>query len=240
MRASKRVKELSDALLSNGEAKQLAKVYAYTKHDLMNISPLTSNQKLWMIMAEEFDYIISNGSAGTGKTFLAMHKALHSVIVRKTHQQILIIRSAVPCRDIGHLPGTEEEKLSLYEEPYEALCYELLGRPTAYENLKKAGIIKFRSTSFMRGITFNDTVVILEEAQNMGFGEINTAMTRLGRNTRLYVCADDKQKDLKKDSGYQQALLNWRSMPSFGLVHFNIDDVVRSPIVKEWIIQCEA
>jgi phosphate starvation-inducible PhoH-like protein len=239
MRTAKRVKELSDALLANGDAKKLEKVYAYTKHDLIRLLPLTTNQERWLALAGEYDYIVGNGSAGTGKTFLAMHKALHSVIVLKTHKQILIIRSAVPCRDIGHLPGTETEKLALYEEPYEALCYELLGRPTAYENLKKAGIIKFRSTSFMRGITFNNTIVILEEAQNMSFGEINTIMTRLGQNTRLYVCADDKQKDLKKDSGYHQALLNWEAMPSFGMVHFNIEDVVRSPIVKEWIIQCE-
>jgi phosphate starvation-inducible PhoH-like protein len=127
----------------------------------------------------------------------------------------------------------------VYEDPYHGLCYELLGKATAYEHLKKANTVEFRSTSFLRGVTLNDTIVIFDEAQNASFSEINTLVTRLGENSRLFICADALQTDLKQhESGYLRALKIWESMDSFGVVSFDHDDIVRSEVVKDWIIKC--
>lgn len=234
------IAKLTEALMLNGEALRTERVQKFTHHDLLKLAPITPAQVEWFKAAESYDYLVANGSAGTGKTIIALYSALQSVIVKRTHVKIMVVRSAVPCRDIGFLPGSVLEKLAAYELPYHSLCHELLGRLTAYEHLKKAGIIEFHPTSFMRGVTLNDAIVVLEEAQNMTFEEISTIVTRLGDNSKLFVCADAAQTDLKKnESGYLRALRIWESMSRFKVITFGHDDIVRSDVVKEWIIKSE-
>jgi phosphate starvation-inducible protein PhoH len=232
--------QLSEALLLNGEAYRTERVYKFTQHDLKRVQPLTDNQEALFDSLGQFNHVVANGSAGTGKTFLMLYKALCEVIIKRQQSKIIVIRSAVSCRDIGFLPGLEAEKMAAYEHPYHALCHELLGKYTAYEHLKKAGIIEFKPTSFLRGQTFNDCIVILDEAQNLSQQEINTVMTRIGENSRIFICADSAQTDLRShESGYIKALRVWESMKSFDVVTFQHSDIVRSEVVKEWIIKSE-
>jgi phosphate starvation-inducible protein PhoH len=183
--------------------------------------------------------ICTHGSAGTGKTFLAMYLAFSSVIDRRDQNRIIIVRSAVPTREIGFLPGTLEEKSALYELPYVDICHELIGRASTYENMKDAGVIEFMTTSFIRGLTWDNAVVVVDEAQNMTFHEIDSIMTRLGHNTRIIVNGDIKQTDLegKKNGvcGMGQFMNIIKNMKEFTTVQYTVHDIVRSDLVKSWI-----
>ena len=230
---------LATALALNGEAVRTERPKALSIHDLRSIRPKTTTQVVAFEALKNIDHVVLNGTAGVGKSFIGMYFALESLL-NKDVQHIKIIRSAVACREQGFIKGSLEEKNAVYEAPYEGLCYELLGRQTAYEHLKKAGQLSFESTGYLRGITLNDTIVILDECQNLSFSEINTVMTRLGENSRIFVCADTAQCDLKRnETGYEKALRVWDSMDDFQVVTFNHDDIVRSKVVKDWIIGVE-
>jgi phosphate starvation-inducible protein PhoH len=232
--------QLSEALLLNGEAARTERIHKFTQHDLKRVYPLTDNQESLFNSLDQFNHVVANGSAGTGKTFLMLYKALQEVIISRKQTKIIIIRSAVSCRDIGFLPGLESEKMAAYEHPYHALCYELLGKFTAYDHLKKAGLIEFKPTSFLRGLTFDNAIIIVDEAQNLSHQEINTVMTRIGENSRIFICADSAQTDLRgNESGYVKALKIWHDMKLFDVVTFGQGDIVRSEVVKEWIIKSE-
>lgn len=234
------IKQLALALAMNGEAKQDRHKKSWSIHDLRKVYPITDNQKVAFELFEQDCNVILNGSAGTGKTFLALFKALEAVIATKQQDRIVICRSAVPCRDQGFLPGTLEEKGEPYEAPYAQLCTELLGKRSSYQDLKDAGIIEFVTTGYLRGITLDNTIIIADEMQNFSFHEISTLVTRLGENSRLFVSADCNQTDLRKsESGYNRALRVFDSIPEFQVVTFGHNDIVRSDIVKKWIIACE-
>lgn len=214
----------------------------WSKHDLIHIRPLTENQtkmfKLWF----SGQHICAHGTAGTGKTFLSSFLALNDYLDPKNnYEQIIIIRSAVSSREIGHLPGTLEEKMMAYELPYRDIFGELMGRESTYENMKKRGILEFMSTSFVRGLTWDNSIVIIDEFQNMTWFEIDNILTRVGENTRVLICGDDKyQCDLKKEKTCAKKLIDTATrMSEFGLVEFTREDVVRSNFVKNWIIARE-
>lgn len=234
------IDELSKALLLNGEAKAARKKKQWSVHDLKRIIPLTLNQATAFDEYRNKDHIILNGSAGTGKTYLHIYHALQAIISEKSHDKIIIFRSAVPSRDQGFLPGSIDEKSAPFEEPYSHIFTNLLGKASSYQDMKDAGLVEFRTTGYLRGLTFDDAIVIVDEAQNMSFHEINTLVTRMGENTRLFVSADSAQNDLKKsESGYLSALKVWQSMDEFSVITFSHDDIVRSGLVKAWIIKCD-
>lgn len=212
--------------------------------DIRKISPMTDTQADFFDGYEDADAHVLYGSAGTGKSFLALYFALQEILTDiPKYDRIIIVRSTVQARDMGFLPGTEEEKLSAYESPYMAICAEITGKSECYEKLKEAGKIEFMSTSFLRGQTFNRAIIISDESQNMGFGEISTIISRTGQDSRLIICGDGAQNDLIRDkhdqSGWREFLGVSRAMVEFRHYKFTSADIVRSGLVKSWIIACE-
>lgn len=209
-----------------------------TSHDLLGIQPLTDVQAEAFHTFHNFDVISLLGSAGTGKTFLACYLALRS-IVEGNHSKLLIVRTAVPTREVGYLPGTLEEKEEIYERPYHTIFDQLIKyKSRNYENMKEIGIVSFESTSYMRGTTFDNTIILFDEVQNASFQELDTVMTRIGENSKIIFVGDGRQADLKKN-GLEHFMTILRDMKSHGGVEFGVDDVVRSGLVKEYLITKE-
>lgn len=185
-------------------------------------------------------HIVADGCPGTGKTFVAMYKSFQEVLINRKYEKIVIIRSIVPSRDIGFLPGSLEEKVSVYEQPYRDICKDLFVStiPSPYEKCQEQGILEFMPTSFIRGTTFNDAIIIIDEAQNLEFNEASSVITRVGRNCKLVVCGDYFQSDLTKKSekdGYNHIKKILLSMNSIDLYTFGVEDIVRSGFVREFI-----
>ena len=207
--------------------------------DLQHVSPLTENQHLTFNAWEEDKNLLMTGTAGTGKSFLALHLAMRSVIEEETHSRVIIIRSIVPSRSIGFLPGNAKEKSKSYEAPYYSIFSELFGRGDAYEYLKNKKIVEFMSTSFVRGITINDAIVVIDEIQNMNAGELHSVFTRIGKNCRVIIAGDIKQTDLNKNkelSGFADFIKVINHMSTFYTIEFTKRDVVRGDIVREYIL----
>jgi len=206
---------------------------------LADISPITDAQRMFFDNYDGGKSQILMGYPGTGKTFLSLFKAFDELINGGTDlSQIVIVRSAVPTRDIGFLPGDLNEKSQVYELPYRKVCSELFGRDDAYEILVKHGIVRFMITSYVRGITLDNCIVILDEFQNCTSHESDSVLTRLGRNSKALFCGDfmqtdfskDKDKDVRKFVNVLESMPNWFSMNEFG-----VEDIVRSGIVKAYI-----
>jgi len=212
-------------------------------HDLKHIMPLTEMQEEMFHAFYNGNDICAHGSAGTGKTFLALYLALAELLEKRDQHRIIIVRSAVSTRDIGHLPGTIEEKMSEYERPYREIVAELIGRSSTYDDMKQAGLIEFMSTSYVRGLTWDNAIVIVDEAENMTFHEIDSVMTRLGKNSRVIVTGDIPQTDLVKRSndatGLPRAVKVIKNMKSFVEILFTRHDIVRGEFVKAWITAAE-
>jgi phosphate starvation-inducible protein PhoH len=207
---------------------------------LKEIHPLTKNQGLVFDAYHNEKHIVCAGSAGTGKTFCLLYLMLHDLVYNNEYEKIVIIRSAVPTRNIGFLPGSEDEKMEAYEIPYKNICNDLFGRADAYEILKKKDLIEFQSTSYIRGTTFDNTLILVDEFENCNFHESDSIITRCGKNTRIFFSGDFKQTDLdgkREISGYLDFMKIINNMDSFDAVEFTIDDCVRSGLVKEYLIE---
>lgn len=237
-----RLGRLEEALLSNGRAMEEGhKKKSWSIHDIKSIKPLTITQEDMFRTWFDGNHVCAFGSAGTGKTFIALYLALNEVL-QKYQNQIIIVRSAVPTREIGHLPGTLEEKIALYERPYSDMLWELIGRSSTYQDMKDAKVVEFMSTSFIRGLTWDNAIVIIDEFQNMTMEEIDSVITRIGKNTRVILCGDIKhQCDLRRGetTGAQNVINVLEHMNNFELIHFTKEDVVRSEFVKSWIMARE-
>lgn len=210
-------------------------------HDLKTVKPITTPQKMMFESFFSGNHIIANGYAGTGKTFIAAYLALTNVLSKEQPQEkIIIVRSAVPSRDIGFLPGTAEEKMEPYELPYKEIFSELVRYNHSYDTMKDTGHVSFMPTSFVRGLTWDNAVIIVDEMQNMTDSEINSVMTRVGNNSKVIVCGDNEQNDLtmkrNEQSGFQYFLKIADRMRMFDQITFGENDIVRSGFVKEWIL----
>ena len=197
---------------------------------LHDIEPLTRNQ---VLAFESERNLVLHGVAGTGKTFISCYLAFDDM-TKGMYKQLIIIRSAVPTRDIGFLPGSEKEKASVYEEPYKDIAVELFQRGDSYEILKTKGLLHFMTTSYLRGITLKDAVIIVDECQNMSFHELDSIVTRVGTNCKVIFCGDFRQADLAKN-GLQDFIRVLKAMDQFDLIDFEIKDIVRSDFVKDYI-----
>jgi phosphate starvation-inducible protein PhoH and related proteins len=198
---------------------------------LTEIEPLTRNQ------VKAFDstkHLILHGLAGTGKTFISSYLAFDDM-AKGSFEKLVIIRSAVPTRDIGFLPGTEKEKSSVYEEPYKDIANEIFGRGDAYGILKQKSLVEFMTTSFIRGITLKHAVILIDECQNMSFHELDSIITRMGQGCRVIFCGDFRQADLKQN-GMQDFMKILKRMGEFDFIEFEVEDIVRSEFVKNYII----
>ena len=199
--------------------------------EVQEIEPLTRNQ----VKAFESDkHLILHGVAGTGKTFVACYLGFDDM-AKKEYEKLVIIRSAVPTRDIGFLPGNEKEKASVYEEPYKDIAIDIFGRGDAYQILKTKNLVEFMTTSFIRGITLRNATIVIDECQNMSFHELDSIITRVGQNCRVILCGDFRQSDLK-NSGMNEFLNVIKRMELFDFIEFGIEDIVRSDFVKSYII----
>jgi len=210
-----------------------------TSLEFNSIRPLTVNQ------ARAFDGYISgknlmlHGSAGTGKTLLSLYLALKSILCDNEYKKLIIVRSVVPTRDMGFLPGSASEKSKVYEAPYISICQEIFGRGDAYDILKQKKIVEFMSTSFIRGITMLDSIIIVDEIQNLTSHEANSIITRVGRNCRVIFSGDIRQTDLNKgreQTGLYDFMKIIKRMKSFEHIEFTIDDVCRGNMVKEYLM----
>lgn len=210
--------------------------------DLKTFDPLTDNQRKFFDLYKKQEYFVAlHGVAGTGKTFIALYKALEEVLEKDNpFSKIIIVRSAVQSRDIGHLPGDIDEKMEIYRQPYVQICDTLFGRKDAYQRLEEQGHIEFISTSFIRGMSFDDAIIIVDEMQNLTFEEIDTVMTRVGYRSKIIWCGDYRQTDLNKRKNDVSGILKFLDiamhMKAFSKIEFTIDDIVRSSLVKDYIL----
>ena len=208
--------------------------------DLLTFQPITDNQTLTYDAYKNDKHLLLHGIAGIGKTFLSLYLALEDVLDPSTvYDDVFIVRSVVSTRDIGFLPGDEQEKVSIYEAPYRSICRELFGIKDSYDSLKQQNNVKFMSTSFIRGITINNAVIIVDECQNLNFHELDSIITRLGKNSKIIFCGDYTQSDLTKESD-KTGIINFmkilKELPEFTTVEFGINDIVRSDFLKSYII----
>lgn len=205
--------------------------------NLSEIKPKTANQQKVFDAYDEEQNLVIYGAAGTGKSFLSLYLSLDEALSEDSiYRKVIIIRSAVATRAIGHLPGTDAEKMSVYEVPYIGICNDLFNRGDAYEVLKQKGILEFESTSFMRGNTLKDCIIIFDEFQNCNFQELNTIVTRVGENCKIILCGDVVQNDLQReDTGFHRFMKIAERMESFSMIEFGVQDIVRSGFVKEYL-----
>lgn len=205
--------------------------------ELQLVRPRTETQRQ-VFEAYPNSHLLLHGAPGTGKSFLALYLGLRDVLERQDYERVAIVRSTVPTRDVGFLPGTIQEKMAVYESPYHQICSELFHRGDAYDLLTRHGHVEFLSTSFVRGTTLRNAVVIVDEVQNMTDAELNTVVTRLGDGCKLIVCGDIRQCDLKKErSGVADFFKIASEMrDQFEVIEFSADDIVRSAFVKSYII----
>jgi len=213
---------------------------------LLPVEPLTDNQR---VMFEEYgkgQNIFAYGAAGTGKTFVALYLALRDVLDEDSpYDKVYIVRSLVATREIGFLPGTHEDKASLYQIPYKNMVKYMFEMPDdasfemLYENLKAQETVSFWSTSFLRGTTLDNSIVIIDECQNLNFHELDSIMTRCGQDTKIMFCGDARQSDLQK-AQERTGILDFQSilenMKEFSMVEYGIEDIVRSGLVKSYLI----
>lgn len=210
--------------------------------DLKTFEPLTDNQRKFFDAYKQGDYFIAlHGVAGTGKTFCALYKAIEEVLDKSNpFNKIIVVRSAVQSREIGHLPGDVNEKMEIFQQPYRQICDTLFGRRDAWDRLEEQHHIEFISTSFIRGMSFDDAIIIVDECQNMTWDEINTVMTRVGYRSKIIWCGDYRQTDLNKRKNDMSGLIKFldigKLMSSHTRIEFNVDDIVRSSLVKDWIM----
>ena len=208
----------------------------------IDIKPITKHQEETFSAWNVGDNLVLNGSAGTGKTFMSLYLGLNEVFGKSNHKKLVIIRSVVPTRDLGFLPGTVEEKLSAFETPYQQMCTELFKDKNSYETLKTKHQIEFLSTSYIRGTTFNDSILIIDECQNLTFHELDSIIARVGHNCRIIFCGDYYQSDFKqaKDkAGIIEFINIIEHLNSFSVIEFDWKDIVRSDFVRDYIMTKE-
>ena len=216
-------------------------------NQLLTINPIGENQqKVFDAWAKEKNLFLT-GSAGTGKTFILLHLALKAVLDKgQPFDKVVLVRSLLPSRDIGFLPGTLEEKSDLYQDPYRILIRYLFEMPSEqghqilYSKLVEQGSLEFYSTSFLRGQTFDRSIIIVDEASNMIFQELDTIMTRVGQDSKICFAGDMAQSDLRKTNGDQDGYHNFQAileeMDEFDVVEFGIGDIIRSGLVRSYLI----
>ena len=218
-----------------------------TYNQLNQIKAVTDSQKLvfdtWKQGQNQFLF----GCAGTGKTFVSLYLALSEVLRNETpYDKVIMVRSLIPTREIGFLPGDEEDKAALYQVPYSNMMQFMFEQPneqafeTLYNRIKAQGSYYFLSTSFLRGLTFDNSIIIVDECQNLNFHELDTIITRVGQDSKIVFCGDFSQSDLTKTNernGLMDFLQILQEMEEFNCVEFNIGDIVRSGFVRNYLIQ---
>lgn len=238
---------LEDQIVNNVVAlREGPKKKTWTMHDLKDIRPITQAQRQMFEAYFMGNNIVATGAAGTGKTFLSCWLALNSIFDKNQPQdRIIIVRSIETTgKDIGALPGEIWEKTAPFEVPYKDIINSLIGKSSAYEDLKNAGKIEFMPTTFIRGLTWDNAVVLIDEFQNNTFDDISSCITRIGENSRFIVSGDVRQQDMSRtkhvSSGFENVMRIFDMMESVDITDFKIEDIVRSGIVREFLVAKES
>ena len=216
-------------------------------NQLLTIKPVGPTQEKVFEAWKSNKNLFLTGSAGTGKTFILLYLALKDVLDKgKPYEKVVLVRSLLPSRDIGFLPGTLDEKSNLYQDPYRILIRYLFEMPSEqefvqlYDKLISQGSLEFYSTSFLRGQTFDRSIIIVDEASNMIFQELDTIMTRIGQDSKICFAGDMAQSDLRKKNGEQDGYHNFQAileeMEEFDVIEFDIGDIIRSGLVRSYLI----
>lgn len=239
-------KKRSSSDVSNMSAKQMRRKKPISSDLLININPLTENQEKTFEAYSKGKNLVLHGAAGTGKTFISLYLALKDVLnLENPYEKIYIVRSLVPTREIGFLPGDHEDKSSLYQIPYKNMVkymfemendqqFEML-----YDNLRSQETISFWSTSFIRGVTLDNCIIIVDEFSNLNFHELDSIITRVGQNTKIIFSGDYTQSDLVKNNeknGILDFMKILQVMEEFECVEFGVEDIVRSGLVRSYLI----
>ncbi len=227
-------------------AKQMKRKKPINSDYLIDIEPITENQQKLFDSYSQGKHLVAYGCAGTGKTFITLFNAIKDVLdERSPYEKIYIVRSLVATREIGFLPGSYEDKSDIYQIPYKNMVKYMFQMPSdsdfemLYGNLKSQETIKFWSTSFIRGTTLDNSIIIVDEFQNMSGHELDSIITRIGENSKIMFCGDATQSDLVKTNernGIVDFMKILRVMPSFDIIEFGVDDICRSGLVKEYLI----
>ena len=241
-----RKKKTADPIGVGLTAKQMKRKKPINTDMMRDIDPLTTNQQSLFDAYAQNKHLVAYGCAGTGKTFITLYNALKDVLDPTTpYEKVYIVRSLVATREIGFLPGDHEDKSSLYQIPYKHMVKYMFEMRTEadfqmlYGNLKTQGTIDFWSTSFIRGTTFDKAIIIVDEFQNLNYHELDSIMTRVGEDTKIMFCGDATQTDLLKQNernGIHDFMRVLRLMSSVDIIEFGVEDIVRSGLVKEYIL----
>ena len=236
----------SNPVPSNMSAKQIRRKKPIDKSYMVPISPLTPNQETVFQQYSEGQNLLLHGAAGTGKTFIALYLALQDILDENSpYEKLYIVRSLVATREIGFLPGTHEDKASLYQIPYKNMVKHMFEMPDdnsfemLYENLKHQETISFWSTSFLRGTTLDNSIVLVDECQNLNFHELDSIMTRVGQDSKGCFCGDINQSDLQRTNernGILDCQKILENMEEFSMIEFCVEDIVRSGLVKSYLV----
>ena len=228
-------------------AKQMRRKRPINNGMLVDVEPITDNQKILFDHYDKGKNIFAYGYAGTGKTFISLYLALRDVLDEMTpYDKVYIVRSLVSTREIGFLPGDHEDKSSLYQIPYKNMVKYMFEMPSdndfemLYGNLKAQETVSFWSTSFIRGTTLDNCIVLVDEMQNLNFHELDSIITRVGDNCKIMFCGDSTQTDLTK-SNEKNGILDFKRIieimeDDFGVVEFGLDDIVRSGLVRNYLV----
>tara|TARA_B100000963_G_scaffold348352_1_gene355802 strand:+ start:662 stop:1414 length:753 start_codon:yes stop_codon:yes gene_type:complete len=226
--------------------KQMKRKKPLSMDYLIDIEPLTQNQKVLFKSYKDGKNLIAYGCAGTGKTFITLYNSIKDVLNENTpYERIYLVRSLVSTREIGFLPGDHEDKADIYQIPYKHMVKYMFQMPSdadfemLYGNLRSQDTIKFWSTSFLRGTTLDNSIIIVDEFQNLNFHELDSIITRVGENSKIMFCGDASQSDLTKSNernGIHDFMNILRKMESFDIIEFEVGDIVRSGLVKEYIL----
>tara|TARA_B100000085_G_C18474723_1_gene484658 strand:+ start:346 stop:1044 length:699 start_codon:yes stop_codon:yes gene_type:complete len=224
----------------------MAKAKDIKLDQMVTVKPITDNQKLAFESYEEGKNLFMYGAAGTGKTFVSLYLALQDVLsYDNNYECVYLVRSAVPTREIGFLPGDEEDKTALFQIPYQNMVRFMFEQPNEiafmqlYDRLKNQGSLYFLTTSFLRGITLDNAIIIVDECQNLNFHELDSITTRVGQDSKIIFCGDFFQSDLTKQSdrdGMSRFLRILESMEQFENIEFSVGDIVRSGFVRDYLI----
>ena len=214
--------------------------------NMVTVKPITENQKRAFDAYKKGKNLFLYGAAGTGKTFISLYLAMQEVLDNRTpYDTVYLVRSAVPTREIGFLPGDEEDKTALFQVPYQNMVKFMFEQPNEtafanlYDRLKNQGSLFFLTTSFLRGITLDNAIIIVDECQNLNFHELDSITTRVGQDSKIIFCGDVMQTDLQKQyekEGIVTFMKILEAMNEFENIEFNIGDIVRSGFVKNYLI----
>lgn len=226
-----KLKEKDDNL-ENNIAKQILSTSLLSER----IKPKTLGQKKYMEAMEKNDIVFAIGPAGTGKTYLAVAKAIDS-LKKGIVQRIILTRPAIEAGEkLGFLPGTFMEKVDPYLRPLYDAMFDMLSF-SKFQSYRERGIIEIAPLANMRGRTLNNAFVILDEAQNTTHQQMKMFLTRIGFNSKAVITGDVTQIDLEKGktSGLIEAAKILDGIEGIAFVYLSKEDVVRHPLVKKII-----